>query len=186
MQIKDDWKKQLPLWATLSRIFLCPPLMALMFMDAVWARWAAMFLFIAASITDWLDGHLARKYGVESTMGKLMDPVADKVLVSTALVMLVWFKRVDPVMVSLLLARDSLIGGVRSVAAAQNIIIAAKPFGKWKTGFQMVGIPALILDIQLLGLPVREIGYACLWISVILSLVSGYQYCYGYFIGRPR
>ena len=143
--------------------------------EPVWG-WVAAALFIAASITDWADGHFARKYNAISNMGKFMDPIADKILVTTVLVMLVQSHRVGPVLVLLLLSRDILIGGIRSVAAADNVIIDAKAAGKWKTALQMSAIPAILIYNPLFGIPIYNIGVVVLWISVILSLFSGAQY----------
>ena len=95
--------------------------------------------------------------------------------------MLLAMGRVDPVMVFLFLARDTFIGGIRSVAAANNFIIAAKPFGKWKTGFQMTAIPCLLIYDPIFGLPIADIGYYGLWVSVALSLISGVEYTLGYY-----
>ncbi len=113
-----------------------------------------------------------------------MDPIADKILVTSILVMLVHSARIEPLMVIIILARDNFIGGLRSVAAADQIIIDAKPAGKWKTALQMVAIPAVIIDQQFLGLPFEKIGYWVLWISVILSVTSGIQYYLGYLKAR--
>jgi CDP-diacylglycerol--glycerol-3-phosphate 3-phosphatidyltransferase len=179
------WQRDMPMLVTYLRIAMAPMVMGAIYIPWAGAGWLAAILFIIASFTDWVDGYLARKYKVESTAGKLMDPIADKLLVLGAIVMLLSMNRVDPVMVFLLLARDIFIGGVRSIAAANQVIIAAKPFGKWKTALQMVGIPLLLVYDPWFGLiPVAKIGYILLWISVILSLVSGVQYTMGYFKNR--
>lgn len=171
------------MYATYSRILLAPLLFATSYLDKSWAGYAAAVIFIVASITDWLDGYWARKFKVESSMGKLMDPIADKILVLAALLMFLRSNLVDPVMVFLFLSRDIFIGGIRSVAAANSVIIAAKPFGKWKTAFQMVAIP-MIFIYEFLEMPLYLWGYWALWMSVILSLVSGVQYTWGYYTGR--
>jgi CDP-diacylglycerol--glycerol-3-phosphate 3-phosphatidyltransferase len=172
------WKKRLPMQLTWGRMAVCPIIVWLLAEPAGphWRSWAAATFFILASITDWFDGHLARKYLATSNMGKFMDPIADKILVASVLVMLIPTGQVGPVLVLVLLARDILIGGIRSVAAADRVIIDAKSAGKWKTGLQMVGIPAVLLHSSFLGTHVYEIGLALLWVSVVLSLVSGYQY----------
>jgi CDP-diacylglycerol--glycerol-3-phosphate 3-phosphatidyltransferase len=172
------------MWLTWGRIAACPILVILLLFTGPIQRWLAAALFILASITDWLDGSLARKYGAESNMGKFMDPIADKILVASALIMLVPSGHAHPVMVLVLLIRDILIGGIRSVAAADGVVIAAKSTGKWKTAVQMVGIPAMLIGEPLFGLPILEIGQVLLWISVVLSLVSGIQYVNLYRKGR--
>ncbi|MCB0357165.1 MAG: CDP-diacylglycerol--glycerol-3-phosphate 3-phosphatidyltransferase, partial [Bdellovibrionales bacterium] len=125
----------------------------------------------------------ARKYQAESAMGKFMDPIADKLLILAALIMLLHLQVLDPLMVFILLARDIFIGGIRAVAAANNVIISAKAFGKWKTAMQMVAIP-LIFVHDYKGWALYQWGYWTLWLSVILSLISGIQYTWGYYTGR--
>lgn len=160
---------------------VCPILVAFLHLDKPMWHWMAAGLFILASITDWLDGHFARKFNVISNMGKFMDPIADKILVATVLIMLVPTAKVDPFVVLLLLSRDILIGGIRSVAAADRVIIDAKAAGKWKTGLQMVAIPALLIDLTIMGVDIAMVGRWLLWASVILSLFSGAQYVKLYF-----
>ncbi len=169
---------------TLSRIVLVPVIVGLMWPNNLNGNVAAAILFIVASISDYYDGYFARKFNAVSTMGKFMDPIADKILVTSILVMLVPSARIEPLMVIIILARDNFIGGLRSVAAADQIIIDAKPAGKWKTALQMVAIPAVIIDQKFLGLPFEKIGYWVLWFSVILSVTSGVQYYLGYIKAR--
>lgn len=175
-----DWKKSLPMWITMSRILIVPVIILLMFPDDLALNVTAAVLFILASITDYYDGYFARKYQAVSNMGKFMDPIADKILVTSVLVMLAHSHRIDPIMVIIILARDNFIGGLRSVSAADSIVIDAKPAGKWKTALQMVAIPAVIIDERVIGLPFEKIGYYVLWISVVLSITSGIEYFLGY------
>lgn len=184
MQAESSWKKQLPMIATYARIVLAPILVVAFSMPTSYAGWLAAILFTIGSITDWLDGYWARLYGAESAMGKLMDPIADKILVLSALIMLLSLGRVGPVMVIILLARDVYIGGIRSAAALDQVIIAAKPLGKWKTATQMVSIPCLFIYEPLFGVPLATIGFFGMWISVALSLISGIEYTYGYYRGQ--
>lgn len=170
--------------ATYSRIVLALVIVVVMSFPFPFYGWICGVLFIIASLTDWLDGYWARKFDAQSVMGQFMDPIADKLLVLPVLVMLLHLDRIDPYMVILLSGRDIFIGGIRSVAAANQVIIAAKPFGKWKTAFQMVSIPMLIINVELFGIPFPEIGRWGMWFSVILSMVSGAQYTYGYWNGR--
>ena len=92
--------------------------------------------------------------------------------------------RVDPVMVFLFLARDIFVGGIRAVAATNNMVISAKPFGKWKTALQMASLPCLLVYDPVMGIPLADIGYYGLWISVGLSLISGVEYTMGYYKSR--
>lgn len=172
---------KLPMAMTYLRMILAPIIMATLHSNTLFAGWIAAVLFTIGSITDWLDGYLARKWQVESNMGKFMDPIADKILVLGALLILLAMGRVDPFMVFLLVGRDVFVGGIRAVAAANQVIIAAKPFGKWKTATQMVAIPCLMIYEPLWNLALPDFGYFLLWFSVVLSLISGIEYTFGYF-----
>lgn len=178
-----SWKNNLPMLLTYSRAAAAPVILGILMSGWSWSGWLAAILFIMAALTDWWDGMLARRFGVETNMGRFMDPIADKILVLGAIVMLLAMGRVDPIMVFLFLARDIFIGGIRSVAAADNKIIAAKPFGKWKTAVQMVAIPCLLIYEPIGGLPIADLGYYGLWVSVGLSLISGAEYTLGYYRG---
>jgi CDP-diacylglycerol--glycerol-3-phosphate 3-phosphatidyltransferase len=148
----------------------------------------AVVVFIVAAITDLLDGYIARRWGAVSEFGALIDPLADKLLVMTALVMLVaqrdfstgesW---VPAWMVVVILAREIWITGLRGIAAAQGFILAADTLGKWKSLFQMVAIPLLLLpEIRIpLGATVangRVVGLSLLMMSIVLSVWSGIEY----------
>lgn len=178
------WQRQLPNAITMLRMAFVPLIIAALWEDTPVRGYIAGGLFILASITDYYDGHFARKFKVESLLGKFMDPISDKVLVSSTLIMMITTKDIHPLLVILLLSRDTLINGLRSVAAAENIIISAGSLGKWKTGVQMVAIPAALIETPLWILPSREIGWIGLWLSVVLSLVSGYQYVRGFLAQR--
>lgn len=174
------WQLSLPMKFTMARIYAVPVILLAMYPGTIaWDVTAAVF-FVLASITDYYDGYFARKYGAVTNMGKFMDPIADKILVTGVLIMLLYQGKVDPWMVLLILSRDTFIGGIRAVAAADQIIIAAKTTGKWKTALQMVGIPALMIGPLPWVPSTDQIGYALLWISVILSITSGIQYYRSY------
>lgn len=179
------WKKQIPMWITWGRIAITPAVIILLMFQQPIYNWAAAILFVIASLSDYLDGFLARYYKSESTLGAFMDPVADKLLVSSILIMLIVDKRTDPLMVIILLGRDTLIGALRSMAATHQIIIAAKPFGKWKTAIQMICIPFVIINSPIFDIPTQKISYWGLWLSVVLSLISAAEYTFGYFKKKP-
>lgn len=168
-------------------MILCLPIMAvLLLMERPMAGYISAALFIVASITDWADGFFARRFNAQTTMGKFMDPIADKILVSTILILLIplgVLGRDGPVLVILLLSRDIFIGGIRSIAAADRLIIDAKATGKWKTAVQMTAIPCVLIG-PLFGVPLTEIGRVALWASTILSLVSAWQYVKMYLDSR--
>lgn len=175
------WKRQLPNFLTWSRIAAIPVV--------VWGLqknspegdfWATVF-FVAASISDYLDGYFARFFKVESLLGRFLDPVADKLLVTAALVMLIPSDRISAILVLLLLSRELLINGLRSVAATENFEIRVSWTAKWKTGTQMTALPFLMLNHRLLGFDLHYWGIRLLWISLILSLISAVQYLWDFF-----
>ncbi len=180
------FQKKLPMMITMSRMLFVPVIVGFLIPDQVWMNLTAALLFMAASVTDYFDGFYARKYNAVSNMGKFMDPIADKVLVTSILVMLSAAQKIDPLMVIVILARDTLIGGLRSVAAADGIVIDAKSAGKWKTALQMVAIPAVMIEDILWGIPFGKIGYITLWISVVLSVTSGWEYYQGYVQSKKK
>lgn len=175
------WKRQLPNMITGLRIAMVPAVVyCLLFDDAFMGLLGAIF-FGVASISDWFDGYFARKYDVVSVLGKLLDPVADKLLVTAALVMFIPLNRISAILVILLISRDYLISGLRSVAASEQIVVAAGDVGKWKTAIQMFAIPAVMLKVDYFGIPWMKLGVWALWLSLILSMLSGAQYMLGFF-----
>lgn len=165
---------------TLSRIALTPVILLLMTVQAPWASYAAALVFVIASITDYFDGYYARKLGLVSTMGKFLDPLADKILVSSILIYFVYTQSLDPWMVILFITRDTVVGGIRSIAAAENVIIDAQSTGKWKAALQMIALPMIMIGPLHENFPNQKIGVGILWLSVILSLKSGYDYFKAY------
>lgn len=144
------------------------------------ADWVAAFLFGIASITDYFDGYLARKYKLETVYGKLLDPLADKFLVICSCVMLQELGRMNPFIVMVLLCRELAITGLRAVASAEGIVIGASSGGKWKTTTQMFAIPfMMVLDESIL--PFYRIGVVLLYISLGLSLWSAFHYVVEFF-----
>ena len=138
--------------------------------------WASAAIFLLASFTDYLDGHLARKYQLITNYGKIMDPLADKLLVTSALVCMVQTAVVPAWMVIVILAREFAITGLRAVAASEGVVIAAAWSGKIKTVTQMIAILLLLLEnwpFYYLHLPVDRI---MLWIAVMMTIYSGIEY----------
>lgn len=135
-------------------------------------RYVAASIFIVASLTDMLDGKIARKYNLVTNFGKFMDPLADKLLVCAALICLVELRQLPAWMVIVIVSREFIISGFRLVAAEQGIVIAASYWGKFKTTFQMIAVILLIIDLPVLGL----FTGACTWIALILTVVSLVDY----------
>ena len=133
------------------------------------SKWIATVLFCAASITDFLDGHIARKNNLVTDFGKFMDPLADKLLVSAALICLCGSK-IPVWIVIIIISRELFISGFRTLAADQGIVLAAGWWGKFKTTFQMIMIIVLIIDIPLKAFGI--IGWILIWISLALTIIS--------------
>jgi CDP-diacylglycerol--glycerol-3-phosphate 3-phosphatidyltransferase len=165
----------LPNRLTILRVLLIPVFVALFMIREPLTQALAALIFIVASVTDWMDGWYARKHQQETDFGKLMDPMADKLLVMAALIALVAEGRAPWLAAMLILAREFVISGIRLVATAQGRVIAADRLGKYKTALQMLAIPMLILS-PLLGAWCLVGGELFLWASVILSVASCVQY----------
>ncbi|MFN3455568.1 MAG: CDP-diacylglycerol--glycerol-3-phosphate 3-phosphatidyltransferase [Pseudobdellovibrio sp.] len=168
--------KKLPLILTLARIFVTIPVATLMLFQSNFLNWFAVILFVLASITDYYDGYFARKYNAVTNLGKFLDPVADKILVTTILIILLYQQKIDPWMVILFVMRDTLVGGIRAAASADGLVIPAQTTGKWKAALQMIAIPFMMVNELHPSIPTFAIGYGLLWFSVLLSLISGWDY----------
>ncbi len=171
--------RSLPNLLTLSRILVLPGLVATFFFDGEFYVWLALALFIAAGITDFLDGYLARTFDVQSKLGQFLDPVADKLLVATVLLMLVFSDRIQgwtilPALV--ILCREILVSGLREFLAEIKINVPVSALAKWKTTMQIVAICFLIVGDSQKPIPFAEIGIAGLWIAAVLTLYTGYDY----------
>ena len=172
----------LPNVLTYGRIAAVPALVAcLHFMTGDTARWAAFSLFVAASITDWLDGYLARAWQQQSTLGRMLDPIADKLLVGATLLMLVHDDTIGGWSIwaaVIILSREILVSGLREFLAELNVKVHVSWLAKWKTAMQMVALAVLLAgpagDKLLPGISLT--GLVLLWIAAILTLWTGYDY----------
>ena len=162
----------LPNKLTILRIILVPVFVAVMLTNCFGdnSRWVALAIFIIASLTDLLDGKIARKYNLVTNFGKFMDPLADKMLVCSALICLVELGRIPSWMVIVIVARDFVISGFRLVAAESGKVIAANYWGKFKTASQMVMICLLIADIQYGFFPLLSEIFK--WVALVLTVIS--------------
>ena len=135
-------------------------------------RMIALALFIIASLTDLADGKIARKYNLVTDFGKFMDPLADKLLVCSALICLIDLGQIPAWMVVIIIGREFIISGFRLVASDNGVVIAASYWGKWKTTFQMFAVIQMILDIPALEIP-KQI---CIWVALALTIISLVDY----------
>jgi cardiolipin synthase len=170
----------LPNMLTLSRILAIPLVIATFYVQGDYARWFACALFSAAGFTDWLDGHMARRWAQQSELGRFLDPVADKLLVASTLFMLTAFDRLSmrailPALV--ILCREILVSGLREYLAGLRLGLPVSRLAKWKTAIQMVAIGVLIVgDAGPNVLPIAALGELLLWIAALLTIVTGYDY----------
>jgi cardiolipin synthase len=182
----------LPNLLTLSRILVIPVVVASFYVHSDYARWFACVLFSAAGVTDWLDGHMARRWEQQSEIGRFLDPIADKLLVAATLFMLTTFGRLSAAAVFpalVILCREILVSGLREYLAGLRVGMPVSRLAKWKTTIQMVAIGFLIVgDAGPGALPVVGIGETLLWIAALLTLVTGYDYLQAGLphITRPR
>ena len=160
---------------TMLRILMIPVFIAVLVYskdrDIVY-RYIALGIFIIASVTDALDGYVARRYNMITDFGKLMDPLADKILVSSALIILIELGNIRSWIVSIVIAREFIISGIRLIATEKNIIIAASPLGKLKTVSQMLSVILMLLSIEAISF-ITDIS---VWLMCILSVVSLLDY----------
>lgn len=174
----------LPIALTLVRIVLVPLIiMFLISSDRVHVVIAAV-IFIAASLTDWLDGRMARRWNQVTRLGTLLDPVADKLLVAAALVALVQIDMLDGWVAVVIIGRELAVTGLRGVALSMGAIVPASGFGKAKTVSQYVMITVLIVEKGALGevMPVHIVSSSIVWTTVALTVLSGVDYFYRFFL----
>jgi CDP-diacylglycerol--glycerol-3-phosphate 3-phosphatidyltransferase len=167
---------------TLTRILLIPVFVALFVTPDPDRSIMAAVVFVTAAVSDLLDGYLARRSGQVTKLGKLLDPIADKLLVLSALILLLNIDRVSPLVAILILAREVAVTGVRAIAASEGLIIQAETTGKYKMALQVIAIVLLILegtDLAALG-NVHLAGTVTLYLSLLLGYVSGGQYVWSF------
>ncbi|MGJ9458927.1 CDP-diacylglycerol--glycerol-3-phosphate 3-phosphatidyltransferase [Oceanobacillus sp. CF4.6] len=178
----------LPNKLTLSRIFMIPVFIVLLSVPFEWGSWdigstqlpvahfIAAIIFIIAAATDWVDGYYARKYNLVTNLGKFMDPLADKLLVSAALILLIEMGLAPAWVVIIIISREFAVTGLRLVAAGEGIVLAAGQMGKLKTATQMVAIAVLLLHNFPFSFIDFPFGTIMLYIALFFTVVSGVDY----------
>ena len=161
---------------TLFRIAAVPLIVILLLYPNRWATFFAALLFSAAAITDYLDGYLARTRGLESNLGKVMDPVADKLLVSSAFIMLSSLGWIPAWIVCIIIGRELAITGLRNIIAGKGEDVSASWLGKYKTGFQIAAVIPLIFHYPYFGVDLHAIGTFFLYGALIFTIWSGVDY----------
>jgi CDP-diacylglycerol--glycerol-3-phosphate 3-phosphatidyltransferase len=167
-----NWLKSLPNKLTLARIAVIPVLVLLYPFNVSFINFFCAVVFAAAAMTDFFDGYLARKYGTTSRLGAILDPIADKLLTTAALILLTNSGRLPAIMVTLLLCRDIAVNGLRLMAAEQTMAVPVSNLGKVKSAVLDLAIFCLMFDYGNL----RTGGIVAIWISLVLSYYSGYLY----------
>ena len=168
----------IPNLLSLSRILSVPVFIVLMLEPNPARALAAGIVFSLASATDWLDGYLARKWGQVTKTGKLLDPIADKILIMSALVILVEIRPdvVHSWIAIVIIGREFAVTGLRAIASSEGIIIPAETVGKYKVGAQITAVLSLLLDYYLTKEWLRDLGSYALWIAMVLSVYSAAHY----------
>lgn len=166
----------LPNKLTISRILVVPFILGFLQFATPMFCLLAFFLFFLAAITDIVDGWLARRDNQVTRLGKFLDPIADKILVCGVLTMCVELGWVSSWVAILIICRDIMVTGLRAIAADEGIVIAADKYGKLKTIMQMLALGPLIVHYPLLGINIEFVGQILLYIALLLTLFSGYNY----------
>ncbi len=172
-------KKYLPNFLTLGRLVLVPPIIFLLFFPGKAPSALAAFLFFVASLTDFFDGFIARRLKVESSFGQFLDPIADKVLVTSALIMLIALDRVDAWIVMLIISREVAVSALRATTKTWDTTLKPSWVGKWKAFFQFAAIVPLIINYKytiIIPIDFHEVGTWILYCALALTLWSGVDY----------
>jgi CDP-diacylglycerol--glycerol-3-phosphate 3-phosphatidyltransferase len=178
LPIRDENRRiiNLPNAITVLRIGILPVLFLVLLEPGEALSLVIAILFILAALTDLLDGYVARRYNIVTRMGKLLDPIADKIIMSAAMVLLIPIGRIPAWVMALMVMRDFAVDGLRSMAAAEGHVIEASDLGKYKTFCQIIAVSALIIHYPIYGIDPSTIGRAFIYVALVLSMWSGFDY----------
>lgn len=166
---------------TLARILMTPVVVCLLYFEGPVTCLLAAAAFALASLTDWADGYIARRDNLVTSMGKFLDPLADKVLICSVLIMFVELEWMQAWVAIIMICRELVVTGLRAMAIDEGIVLAADKFGKAKTVMQIAAIVPLMLHHPYGGVELWHIGEALMYVALALSLFSGANYCYGFY-----
>jgi CDP-diacylglycerol--glycerol-3-phosphate 3-phosphatidyltransferase len=166
----------LPNGLTIIRILAIPIILFLLFYPERICRLITTLFFLLVAVTDTLDGYFARRRGLVTTLGKFLDPLADKLLIVAALIALISARGIPTWMVIVIIGREISVTGLRGIALAQGIVISASTLGKYKTVFEVASITFLILDGKYFSIELHQVGMGLLWIALGLAVISGIDY----------
>lgn len=176
----------LPNSITLARISVVPFLFFLLMSPGPFWSLVLAALFVLASITDFLDGFIARRYNMITTMGKFLDPLADKLIVNSAMILMIPSGRIEAWIVVIIIMRDLIIDSTRSIASSEGIYIQASILGKQKTLAQIIAVTALMIHYPFLGLDSHFIGTIILYVAFLLTIYSGLDYVIKFYRGAGK
>lgn len=166
----------LPNGLTIIRVLAIPVILLLLFYSGKTYQWVTAIFFLLVAVTDTIDGYIARRRGMVTTLGKFLDPLADKLLIVTALIALIPTRGIPLWMVIVVVGREIAVTGLRGIAVSQGIVIAASHLGKYKTIFEVAAITFLILDGEYFSIHFHIVGMVLLWIALLLAVYSGVDY----------
>jgi CDP-diacylglycerol--glycerol-3-phosphate 3-phosphatidyltransferase len=175
--------RTIPNLLTVLRILSIPLVVFFLTSPAPLPSFLAALIFGIASLTDLLDGYLARQQKTETAIGKLLDPMADKLLILSGMIMLIPLDRIPAWMVVLIIGREVAITGLRGIASAEGEVIAASRLGKAKMVFQSLSLGGLMLHYEYLGINFHVLGMILLWIALVITLWSGIDYFWKFYKG---
>lgn len=184
LPVSKDTKEiiNLPNSITILRIGIIPVLFLLLLSPGRILSLIIAILFIIAAITDLLDGYIARKYGIVTKLGQFLDPVVDKLMISTAMILMIPIDRIPAWIVVLIIMRDVFVDGLRSIASTEGVVIDASLMGKRKTLCQIIAVSALIIHYDtIFGLDAHVIGIVILYLALVFTLYSGFDYFVKYY-----
>lgn len=161
---------------TMFRVLAVPLLIVLLLFDNRPVGLLAAIVFSVAAITDYLDGYIARRYGLTSNLGKILDPLADKLLISTAFIMMIDLGRIPAWIVCIIIGRELAITGFRNIISGHGEDAAASMLGKYKTGFQIAAVIPLLIHYPYFGIDFNTVGSLLLWVALVFTLWSGVDY----------
>lgn len=171
----------LPNAITLLRIGIIPVLFILLQSPGPTESLIIACIFVVAALTDLLDGYIARKYQIVTTMGKFLDPIADKLVVNTAMILMIPIGRIPAWIVAIIIIRDFTVDGIRTIASSEGIIIGSSRLAKQKTLCQIFAVTALMIHYPFLGADAHLVGIYILYVALFLTLYSGLDYLMKFF-----
>lgn len=178
LQVAPERKEifNFPNTITMLRIGVVPVLFLLLLSPGPTASLIITIFFIIAAVADAFDGYIARRYDIETLMGKFLDPIADKLIVNTAMILMIPIGRIPAWVVAIIIIRDFIVDGIRNISSSEGLIIQASPLGKTKTLCEYFAVSALMIHYPIFGVNAHAVGTVIIYLALFLSIVSGFGY----------